>query len=179
MIKEASEAIQKVKEELRKKPEDATKIIKFLISKNKQELEEIGISDKTEIILEVKKVISKRNLMVQLEDKRQNMEPTITKFMVKLNVLRHKGLTNPLVINDRLMKHEDYDKKIREMAKEQSNNSSMNGIPTGKVFYQTFENIFYLQHEVNHLFVNKPTFSKCTKADEIYRRMVKIKLPDE
>ena len=69
MIKEASEANQKVKEELEKKLEEATEIIKFLNSKNKHELEEIGISGRIETILEVKKVLSKRNLMTQLEDK--------------------------------------------------------------------------------------------------------------
>ena len=88
-------------------------------------------------------------------------------------------MPSPLVINDRLMKYEYYDKKIREVTKEQSNNSSMKGIPTGKVLYQSFENLFYLQHEVNHLFIKKHTFSKYTEADEIYRRMEKIKLPDE
>ena len=61
--------------------------------------------------------------MVQLEEKCQNLELAITKFMVKFDVLRQKGLPNPLVINDRLMKHEDYDNKIREVAKEQANNS--------------------------------------------------------
>ena len=55
----------------------------------------------------------------------------------------------------------------------------MKGIPTGKVLHHTFENLFYLQHEVNHLFINKPTFSKYTEAGETYRGMVKIKLPDE
>ena len=39
LIKEASDAIQKVKEELGKKPKEATEIIKFLNSKNKQEFE--------------------------------------------------------------------------------------------------------------------------------------------
>ena len=47
LIKATSEAIQKIKEELGKKPKEANEIIKFLNSKNKQELEEIGISDKT------------------------------------------------------------------------------------------------------------------------------------
>lgn len=84
LIKEATESIQRVKEELGKKPNEANEIIKFLDSKNKQELEEIGISDKTETILEVKKVITKRNLMIQLEDKCQNMELAITIFMVNL-----------------------------------------------------------------------------------------------
>jgi len=54
---------------------------------------------------------------------------------VKFDASRHKGLPNPLVINDRLMAHEDYDKKTREVGKEQANNSSMKGIPTRKVLY--------------------------------------------
>ena len=88
--------------------------------------------------------------------------------MVKFYVLRQKGLPNPLVINERLMRHEDYDKNIREVAKEHSNNSFLKGIPTGKVHFQIFENLFYLQHEVNHLFVNKPTFTKYIEVDDIY-----------
>ena len=121
-----------------------------------------------ETILEVRKVISKRNLMIQLEEKCQNMELSITIFMVKFDVLRQKGLPNPLVINDRLMKHEDYDKKIIEVENEQVKNSSMRGTPIGKVLYLSFENLFYLQHEIKHIFINKPTFVKYTEADEIF-----------
>ena len=47
MVKEAGLAIHKVKEDFGKKPEESTEIIKFLNSKNKQELEELGISDRT------------------------------------------------------------------------------------------------------------------------------------
>jgi len=83
-----------------------------------------------------------------------------------------------LVVNDRLIRHEDYDKKIREVEKEQANSSAMKAIPTGKVLYHIFENLFYLQHEVKYLFINKPTFAKYIKVDEIFRRMVNIKLPD-
>lgn len=64
------------------------------------------------------------------------------------------------------------------MAKDQVNTSSMKGMPTGKVLYQTFEKVFYLQHEVKHLYVNKTTFAKYTEADEIYRKMINIQLPD-
>ena len=69
LIKEVGNVIQKFKEELGKKPEEATEIIKFLNSKNKQELEELGINNIIENILEVKKMISKRNMMIHLEDK--------------------------------------------------------------------------------------------------------------
>ena len=61
--------------------------------------------------------------MTQLEEKCQNMEIAIIRFTIKFDVLRQKGLPNPLVINDRLMKQEDYDKKIREFSKEQVNKS--------------------------------------------------------
>ena len=106
------------------------------------------------------------------------MQLAIDKFMVKFEILGQKGLPNPLVINYKLMTQEDYNKNIREVAKDQVNTSSMKGIPTGKVLYQTFENLFYLQHGVKHLFVNEPTFSKYTEADEIYRKMIDIQLPD-
>ena len=55
--------------------------------------------------------------MVQLEEKCHNMDITLTRLMVKSDILRQKGLPNPFVINERLMKHEDYDKKIREVEK--------------------------------------------------------------
>jgi len=54
----------------------------------------------------------------------------------------------------------------------------MKGMPIGKFLYQTFENLFYLQHEVKYIFVNRKTFAKYTKEDEIYRKMVDIKLLD-
>lgn len=76
------------------------------------------------------------------------------------------------------MTQEDYNKKIREATKDQVNTSSIKALPIGKVLYQTFENLFYLQHEVKHVFINKPTFSKYTEADEIYRKMLKIELRD-
>jgi len=141
-------------------------------------LQELEIPDRTGTILEVKRVLNKRNLMLNLEDQYQTMQLAIDRSMMKFEVLRQKGLSNPLVINDKLMIQEDYNKKIMEVAKDQVNNSSMKGIPTGKLSYQIFENLFYLQHEVKHIFVNKPTFSKYTEADEIYRKILNIQLPD-
>jgi len=76
------------------------------------------------------------------------------------------------------MPHEDYDKRIRKVEKEQANSSSIKGIPIGKVLRQNFENLLYLQHEVKHLLINKLAFAKYTETDEIYRRMINIKLLD-
>ena len=87
LLKAAQEEIKKTKEELGAKPDEALELIKFLNSKNKQELE-IEINDITETILEIRKVISKRNLINQLEEKYENMNIAITKFMVKFEILR-------------------------------------------------------------------------------------------
>jgi len=154
-------------------PEDATRLIHFLNSKKKYELQELDIEDRTKTILEVRKVLSKRNLMLNLEDKCQNMQVAVDRFMTKFQILREKGLPNPLVINDKLMTQQDYDNKIRELAKKQACTSSIKALLAGKVLYQTFESIFFLQHEVKHLFITRPTFAKYTEAYEIYRRMLK------
>jgi len=57
-------------------------------------------------------------LMLNLEDKCQTMQLAIDKFMVKFEILRQKGLPNPLVINDKLMTQKDYNKNIREVARD-------------------------------------------------------------
>ena len=101
LLKASHEEIQKTMDELGAKLEEAVEIIKFLNSKNKQELEEIEITDRKEI-LEIRKVISMKNLMKQLEEKCGNMNIAITKFMVQFEILRQRGFLNILVLNDNL-----------------------------------------------------------------------------
>ena len=88
LVKEATKAIQRVKAELGDVPEEASRIIQFLNSKNKYELQELDIADRTGTILEVKKMLTKRNLMMNLDVKCQIMELAIERFMVKFDVLR-------------------------------------------------------------------------------------------
>ena len=113
LLKAELAEIQKTKYEIDNKPEQSIELVKFLNSKKKQELEEIEITDRTETILEIRKVLTKKNLMKQLEEKCENMNITITKFMVKFENLRQRSLPNILVINEKLMPQEDYNKNIR------------------------------------------------------------------
>ena len=99
--------------------------------------------------------------------------------MARFELLKENRLPNPLVINDKLMTQEDYNQKIREVAKEQVMVASMKSMPICKVLYQTCGNLFYHQHEVIHLFINKPNFPEYMEADEIYRKMINTQLPDE
>jgi len=49
--------------------EDANRLIHFLNNKNRYELHELDIEDETKTILEIRNVLSKRNLMLNLEEK--------------------------------------------------------------------------------------------------------------
>ena len=115
--------------------------------------------------------------MRQLEEKCEGMNTAITRFMVKFTNLRQKGLPDIIVINDKLMPQNDYDNKIREYAKEQVNKPTGQGIPTGKVLLKSFEVLFYLQYEIKHLFVIKPTFSRYTEAADNFRKLKNIQIP--
>ena len=59
--------------------------------------------------------------MRQLEEKCEGMNTSINGFMVMFTSLRQNGLPDIMVINDKLMPQNDYDKKIREFGKEQVN----------------------------------------------------------
>ena len=75
------------REKLGEMPTEASNIIKFLNSKSKYQLEEVGISDKTATILEVKKILTKRNLIEQWEERCETLELQVNKFTNKIKAL--------------------------------------------------------------------------------------------
>jgi len=74
------------------------------------------------------------------------------KWFYEYGILRDKGLPSPMIINDKLMTHEDYIEKLYKQARSQAKSSTMKPLPTGKVLYDGLENLFYIEHEVKHLF---------------------------
>jgi hypothetical protein len=158
-------------------PAEATEIIKFLNSKMREELEDLKIEDRTETILEVKRVLTKRGLMLQLEEKVQTMDIGVQRFFIKIEALQKKGLPGLRVINDKLMTLSDYKKKLATVAKDSSKFSGIQGSITGIAFLEAFQSYISIQHEIPYIFIVKPTFSKYTEMDEVYRRLLKVSLP--
>jgi hypothetical protein len=68
-------------------PIEAVEIIKFLNSKTREELEELKIENRTYTIHEVKRVLTKRGLMLQLEEKVQTMDAGVQRFFSKIKTL--------------------------------------------------------------------------------------------
>ena len=87
LVQRSQQAIKKIRAELGEMPTKAAKIIKFLNSKTREELEDLKIEDRTETILEVKRVLTKRGLMLQLEEKVQTMDAGVQIFFSKIEAL--------------------------------------------------------------------------------------------
>lgn len=125
-------------------PDEANRLIHFSNKKNREQLEELGISDRTDTILEIKRVLTKRNLMKNLERRCQDMQVEINSFIEKFTVLQSKGLPSPLV--DKLNKY------VGNQASSSTSASRVKALPTNRVLYDNILNLLYIEHEVKHLF---------------------------
>lgn len=164
---------------MRQKPAEATALIRVLNSKTKQELEEFEIADMAETILEVRRVFTKRNLMLKLENKCHNLEANIHKLHRKFNVLNQKGLPGLKGIGDNWVKLDDYQHMLYSLARDKSKFFTITGTITGKKFMEGLKFDLLIKHEIKSLFVIKPTFQKYFEVDETYKRLIKFSTPDE
>jgi hypothetical protein len=105
------------------------------------------------------------------------MDIGVQRFFNKIEALQKKGLLGLGFINDKLMTLSDYKKKLATMAKDSSKFSGIQGSIIGKAFLEAFQSNISIQHEIQYIFIIKPTFSKYTKMDEVYRRLLKVSIP--
>jgi hypothetical protein len=115
--------------------------------------------------------------MLQLEEKVQVMDLGVQRFFSKIEALQKKGLPSLKVINDKLMTLPDYKKRLADVAKDSSKFSRIQGNITGKAFLDALQWDISIQHEIRYIFVTKPTFTKYTEMDEVYRRLLKVNVP--
>jgi hypothetical protein len=160
LVHRSRQSIDNIREELGERPTKAIEIIRFLNSKTKDELEALEIEDRTETILEVKKVLTKKVLMLQLEEKAQAMDIGVQIFFSKVYTLPKKVLPGLLVINDKLITLLDYKKSIITVAKDGYKLISIQGSITDKYFLENLQLDLTIQHEIKYIFITKPTFVK-------------------
>jgi hypothetical protein len=63
--------------------------------------------------------------------------------------------------------------------KDGSKFASIQGSITDKDFLETLQLDLSIQHEINHIFIKKQTFSKYTEMEEIYRKLLKVSIPSQ
>jgi hypothetical protein len=89
LVQRSKQAIEKIRVELGDRPTQANDIIKFLNSKTREELEELKIEDRTETILEVKRVLTKR-INASMEEKVQIMDQGVQNSSARSRLSRRK-----------------------------------------------------------------------------------------
>ena len=102
--------------------------------------------------------------------------------MKRFDILHSRGFPSPLVTHDKLMSHQNYVEKLNKYANNQASpstsSSAAKALPTGKILYDNLENLFYLEHEVKHLFLIQPTFFRYTETDETLRKLQRTRIPE-
>lgn len=156
--------------ELGEMPSTTNRIIMFLNSKNRYDMDDLGVDDRTE---------TKNNLVVQLMEKCHTLEVEVNMIFTRIDALNKKGLPSLFLINDKLMTREDYKKKLQAISKDTTKYSHIKGVMIGRAFYEAICNIIFIQHEIHHIFVVKPTFAWYTEVYEIYHKGKKIVIPNE
>ena len=132
LVNAAHGEIQRSRALLGQMPDQANRLIHFLNYRNREQLEQLGIPDRIGTILEIKRVLTKRTLMQNLEKRCQDMQVEINSFMERFIVLKNKGLPSLLGNNDWLMKHTDYVHKLNTYVVDQVNSStSTSGVKAG------------------------------------------------
>ena len=107
------------------------------------------------------------------------MDIGVQMFFNEIEALQKKGLPGLLVLNDKLMTLPDYKQKMAMVAKDSSKFLGIQGSITGKSFLETLQPDLSIQHKIKYIFIIKPTFSKYTEVDEIYRRLLKVTTPSQ
>ena len=101
----------------------------------------------------------------------------------EITALHGRGLPSLINSAGRLLTHENYAKRVNTYAKNQITASASSpegaGPPSGQELYDKLENLFFIEHEIKHLFEVPPNYYKYTEADEILMKIQRHQLPTE
>jgi len=127
--------IQKARTLLGHMPEQANRLIHFLNTHTSEELAALEIRDRTGTIQTVKRVLTMKNFIQNLERKCQDMQVGINAFTEKFTVLQEKGLPSLLTNDHKLMTHKNYAHKVNTYVTDQitasSSTSEERTLPSG------------------------------------------------
>ena len=109
------------------------------------------------------------------------MQAEISTFKEKFAMLQIKGLPSLLTSNGRLLTHEQYAHRVNTYVSNKitasSSSSEDTGPPSGQVLYDKLENLFYIEHEMAHIFEVHPNYYRYTEAAETFNKLQRHQLP--
>lgn len=124
-----------------------------------------------------------RTLMHNLERKSQDMQVE-SSFLEKITVLQEKGFASLVGNNEHLLRQDGYQIILNKYATDKQSASSSSTpaektLPFGQSLYKNLENLFYIEHEVQHLFRVQPNFYRYKDTDEILIKLQRHQFPEE
>jgi hypothetical protein len=117
--------------------------------------------------------------MLQLEERVHARDVAVKRFFSKTDSLQKNGLPSLFVINNKLITLSDYKHNILIVVKDGSKFTGIKGNITGKEVLETLRLDPSIQQEIKYIFITKPTFTKHTETDEVYRRLLKVNIPSQ
>jgi len=120
--------------------------------------------------MEVKRVLTKNNFMVQLEKKCKELELLVVKrFNIYFTLLEEKGLPDIIKSNGKLVPLENYQDKFFNIVANVPKFVYEKGTISGEDILEGLQFNLNIQHEIHHLFVNNPNFQTYSEVDEVFR----------
>jgi len=115
---------QRARASLGSMPDIATRMINVLKNRTGLQLATLGIRDRTDTILMIKRVLTLINYVQALERKCQDIQVEVNTFGAKVTTLYDRGL--PILVNSagRLLPHEQYAKRVNNFITDQLTASS-------------------------------------------------------
>ena len=183
LITKAHREIQRARAYLGNMPEVANRMINVLDNRTNAQLATMGIANKTETILIIKRVLTLRSLVQTLDRRTQDMQIEVSRFMDKFFILHNRGLPGLLNSAGRLLSHEHYAKRVSTFATshitERPSTSEDTGPASGQNLFDRVESLFFIMNEIKHLFDVPPNFYKYSEADETLDAILRHQLPTQ
>jgi hypothetical protein len=159
--------------ELENKPDLVVDIIKFLNNRTKEELKDLQVNDRTSIVMDAKRVITKRILLQNVETKCHEVMREISTFKnIFSDVIKH-GLPSFWNENGDLYPMNNYQKLLEDRRNSDNKFENLDGTLKGKDVVELLAGDFELLHNLKMIFrkLPPPFYEQYTDLDEAVRNL--------
>ena len=112
LLNRAQAENQRARASLGSMPDIATRMINVLNNRTGLQLATMGIRDRTDTIMIIKRVLTLRNYVQTLERRCQDIQVEVNAFATKITALQGRGLPSLVTSAGRLLPHEQYARRV-------------------------------------------------------------------
>jgi hypothetical protein len=176
LVRKVDKDVEVALQELGNKPQLANQIIKVLNSKTKEELNQSGFKDRTNTIMEVERVFTKRNLIQQVWNKLTHLQKSVQWFNNHYKRMVEMGL--PEIYGKKgLLPFPEYQPLLVKSRENANKFKGATRVLKGKTIVDLLDEDFFLLWHLRNLFDTPPTYERYTEVDISYKKMISCKYP--